>query len=63
MSQKTFNKPIAMTKAPKHIEFSKLDELLRFYFDFYKSHILQINVIKKDFYDREMSGTPQPIIS
>ena len=33
--------------------------MLRFYFGFYKSHILNINVIKKDFYDREMYGIPQ----
>ena len=50
-------------QAPKHKEFSKLDQILRFYFDFYKSHILHINVIKKDYYDREMSGTPQPQIA
>lgn len=50
---------ISLAKAPEHNEFSKLDEMLRFYFGFYKSHILHINVIKKDHYDVEMGLTPQ----
>ena len=52
-------KEVTLAKAPEHNEFSKLDEMLRFYFGFYKSHILHINVIKKDHYDVEMGVTPQ----
>jgi len=49
---------VALAKAPEHTEFSKLDEMLRFYFGFYKSHILHLNVIKKNHFDTEMGMTP-----
>ena len=50
-------------EAPQHTEFSKLDEMLRYYFGFYKSHVLNINVIKRDHFDKEMGAQPQPRIA
>ena len=49
---------VKVALAPEHTEFSKLDEMLRFYFGFYKSHILHLNVIKRDHFDTEMGMTP-----